>query len=135
MLYKKSLYADVPVLIDIPRMYVAGVDFVTRRVAALQSCCAHLNVLLKSLKNVRCHFLCALRPIQAQGLCPFGNPGSEDQVWQSERVVAVKMGQERDIQFNRPESGNPALESRIGLPDHARSCIHQIGLPIHNDSQ
>ena len=68
MLYKKSLHADVPVLIDISRLHVVRVDFVAGRVAAFQSGCAHVNVFLKSLENVRGHFLCAFRSVQAQRL-------------------------------------------------------------------
>src|SRR5882762_3863251 len=52
MLYEECLHADVPVLIDISRLYVVRLDSVTRRVAALQSGCAHLNVFLKGLKNM-----------------------------------------------------------------------------------
>src|SRR5579863_10418634 len=110
MLYKERLHADILVLIDDSWLYIVRIHFVTCRVRAFQSCCAHLNVFFKGLENVRGHFLRAFRSVQPQRFCPLGYPGSENQVRQTKSVVAVKVREECNVKFRWPEGGNAAHE-------------------------
>jgi hypothetical protein len=55
------------------------------------------------------HFTRAFRAVDFQRLMPSDVPRAEDQIWESERVVGMKVGQENESQIRRGKSWDASL--------------------------
>ena len=98
-----------PVVVDEARLDLVNDSLITGIVCMLQAMDSDVDVLAPCSLNVINHFARAFRPIDFQRLMPSEDPRAEDQVWKSERMVGVKVGQENESQIRRGKSWDAAL--------------------------
>src|SRR2546427_4572315 len=88
-----------PVTVDRARLDLVNDSFVAGTVCMLQAMDSDVDVLPPCSLNVVNHFTRAFRAVDFQRLMPSNDPWAEDQIWESECVVGVKVGQENESQI------------------------------------
>ena len=129
----KSCHLDVGVLEDEARDDIVSLDGQARRASMFETGRTDVDVGLPRGHDVARHRLNTLGTVHPERTSASLHPGREDQVWIPDRVVGVKMGDERRLQLVGRKSRDTFVERGGGAPHETWADVDQICRAVHDD--